>query len=142
MAKLHKFLALSPAERGLLLATYGLLNGVRLGLWRVPYLKLQRYLERISHPQPSQEDLSITHIIWAVNTASRYSPGKPKCLARALTTQVWLCRQGYISELKFGVMKNPQGQMEAHAWVEHKGQVVIGQLSNLQNFKPLPAFKA
>ena len=51
-------------------------------------------------------------------------------------------RQGYTSELKFGVMKNPQGQVEAHAWVEHEGMVVIGQLGNLQNFKSLPAFRS
>jgi hypothetical protein len=68
-------------------------------------------------------------------------PGGAKCLARALTTQVLLNRQGYLPDLRIGVAKATAGQLEAHAWIEYQGQVVMGHLNDLARYLPLPSLE-
>jgi hypothetical protein len=46
---------------------------------------------------------------------------------------------GYASELRIGVAKGEQGELEAHAWVEYQGKVIIGGLSTLSRYVPLPS---
>lgn len=121
--------------------TFILLATIRLGLWLLPFQTLLQGLEKLSRSgflslsvSPS---LSISHIVWRVNVSSRYLPGV-KCLARALATQLLLNRCGYSSDLQIGVAKSEQGELEAHAWVEYQGKVIIGGLSTLSRFIPLP----
>jgi hypothetical protein len=83
---------------------------------------------------PPISTTTIDQIVWAVSVASRYLPGEVKCLARALATQILLHRYGYTATLCLGVAKGEKGQLEAHAWVESQGEVVIGGLSNLSSF--------
>lgn len=140
MKRLRNFLRLKPDDRNLLIYTYLLLNGIRLGLWRLPFAKLQRYLDRLgdaSFPGQSIAVYRLQTLIWAVNQSSHYSPGLVKCLARALTTQVLLKQQGYPCELRIGVAKGQTGTIEAHAWIESRGQIVIGYLPDLSRYKPL-----
>ncbi|MEL7354765.1 MAG: lasso peptide biosynthesis B2 protein [Cyanobacteria bacterium J06560_5] len=142
LLRLHKFMRLSTQERRLLLEAYSLLNAIRLGLWLLPFVGLCNYLDKIyTSPSADFQQLSISLITRTVNISSRYSPGYPKCLARALTTQVLMRRRGYSPELKIGVMRGITGQFEAHAWIEYGGSVVIGDLANLKSFTPLPALR-
>jgi hypothetical protein len=64
-----------------------------------------------------------------------------KCLARALATQILLSRCGYPSHLRFGIVKEKEGHLQAHAWVESQGEVVMGDLRNLSEFTPLPSLE-
>ena len=146
MNPVHKFLRLSSRHQHLLLKTYFLLLGVRLGLWLLPFNTLRKLLTFLGQSSTKTIDSpenvqwrSLRQAIWAVEASSKRMPGGVKCLARALTTKVLLDRRGCPSELKIGVTKNDTGQLEAHAWVEAQGQVVIGQLSNLQEYIPLPS---
>jgi hypothetical protein len=61
-----------------------------------------------------------------------------KCLARALATQHLLAVNGYGAQLRIGVAKESSGKLEAHAWVEYQGNVIIGGLQHLSAFTPLP----
>jgi hypothetical protein len=143
MKRLRKFFNLTPSDRHILLNAVLLLGAIRLGMWLLSFKMLQQILTKLNQakfaPQ-TLEQLSIKKIIWAVNVASSYTPGHIKCLARALTTQVLLNRCGYSPELRIGVAKGNKGQFEAHAWVENDGEIVIGNLSNLGRFTPLPSF--
>jgi hypothetical protein len=40
--------------------------------------------------------------------------------------------------LRIGVAKGEAGKLEAHAWVESQGRIVIGGLRDLPYFTPLP----
>ena len=64
-------------------------------------------------------------------------PGGALCLARALTAQVLLEQQGCWPVLHIGVAKSEKGELQAHAWLEIDGQVVIGGLSDLARYQPL-----
>ena len=146
MHQLLKFLRLPTSDRQLLVGTFMLLGLVRLGLWLLPFQKLQELLRRVSQvgiineTERSQNNCrTVDTVIWAVHVSSHYMPGRVKCLARALTTQVITQRQGYSPELRIGVAKGESGQLEAHAWVELQGRVVMGFLQDLDRFSPMPS---
>ena len=131
---------LSTSDRHLLIQSFILLSFVRIGLGILPFKTLRKLLIRISHSDLEETSQNLTHtpnkIIWAVNLVSRYMPGV-KCLAKALTTQVIMSQNGYLSQLKIGVVKGKKGQLEAHAWVEYQGIIVMGDLSDLERYTPL-----
>ncbi|NET30807.1 MAG: lasso peptide biosynthesis B2 protein [Cyanothece sp. SIO1E1] len=144
MRRLRKFLGLGEGDRHLLVKAFILLGFVRLGLWLLPFRILLQLLTKISHTICKLRGLkpvSIGKVIWAVNLSTRWIPGGAKCLARALTTQFFLQRSGYSSELRIGVAKDAIGKLEAHAWIEIQGQVVIGHLSDLSRYTTLPSFE-
>lgn len=144
MKQLLKFFHLGSGDRKLLLKTFILLGLVRLGLWLLPFTTLRRVLvsiSRVKSPQQEVNQREVAKVIWAVNQSSRYMVGEVKCLARALTTQVLMSRRGYLSELRIGVAKSETGQLEAHAWIESQGQVLIGHLRDLSRFTLLPSWE-
>ena len=51
--------------------------------------------------------------------------------------QVLLGRQGEPSELRLGVAKDDWGALQAHAWLESNGAVVVGGELDLGEFTPL-----
>ena len=161
MKSLHKFWLLSWDDRILFLTAWVILSCLRLGLWLLPFRLLMRLLSIQPHhaiaspfnrkkyaaPVLSMLDksddcqVSVEIITWAVETASRYTPGGVKCLARALTTQLLMKRYGYVPTLQIGVAKGKDGKLEAHAWIEHQGKVAIGNLADLSRFVPLPSLE-
>ena len=140
MKLLRKFLSLTHSDRHLLVSAVFLLGAIRLGLWLLPFPTWRRLLVSRTETTPelkAAEPASQNRVVWAVKVASRYIPGV-KCLALALATKVLLAHQGYISELRIGVVKSKSGQLEAHAWVESQGKIVIGGARDLSYYTPLP----
>jgi hypothetical protein len=142
-----RFIQITPQDRNLFLKTYVLLTFVRLGLvWR-SFNRLRNLLERISRPHPAaiaaidplKQRQLVVRIQWAVNACCKFTPGSVKCLARALTMKTLLDQYSCPSKLMIGVDKNGADQLEAHAWIEYEGHVVMGQLNDLSRFKPLPS---
>jgi hypothetical protein len=62
----------------------------------------------------------------AVLAASRLLPGTSSCLAQALAGRILLRREGLPCELRIGVNRTSHRGIEAHAWLESEGQVVLG----------------
>ena len=144
MKKLHKLLKFSGNEFRVLLYSCLILNIIRLALWLLPFSFLRQKLAQFSSMwicvnQP--QSVSVKFIVWTVNVAGRYTPRGAKCLARALTSQLLLTRYGYVHQFHIGVAKGPANTLEAHAWIEYKGRVVIGWLGNLSKFKSLEGAK-
>lgn len=143
MKHLSKFLALNYQKKLLLFSTFILLILVRMGLLLLSFKRLQQLLSNISNPKPQRQDkyqISIDKIVWAVEVSSHYMPGGVKCLARALTCQVFMSRHGYTSNLCIGVAKDIQGELKAHAWLENQGKVVIGNVPDLSHFNQITSF--
>ena len=142
-----KFLNLTNEERILLLKTFFLLKLVRLGLWVYPYGRLLQFLDKVSlsfsqNYKVTQQvnKIELTKITWAINLSSSYSFGEVKCLAKALTTKVIMINYGYSPQLHIGVALK-SGRLEAHAWVENEGEVIIGYLRDLSRFSQLKYLK-
>lgn len=110
---------------------------VRLGLWLLPFDTLRRWVERQASPRSSHSGASADQIVWAVGRASHYVPGAHSCLPRALVAHILFRREGYPSELHIGVALDEHKKLQAHAWVESQGRVLIGD-TDLTRFTPLP----
>jgi Transglutaminase-like superfamily len=142
MAKWAKLLRLTKDKRQLLLKACLVLTSIRLGLYLLPFQLLMRVIGAAckADTQPTATSPNpVESVIWAVQGISRHLPGNPKCLAQALTTKVLLHQQGYVSKLQIGVAKSDNGSLEAHAWIEYEGRIVIGNLRDLSRFIPLPS---
>lgn len=142
MKPLLKFFQLSLKDKWLLLETGVLLNLTRLALELLPFQTTQRILAKLRGQASSIRQIdSVDKVIWAVEVISRYSPGTTTCLPRALVTQLLLARRGYTPVLRIGVAHSETGKLEAHAWVENQGNIVIGKLGDLARFIPLPSLE-
>jgi hypothetical protein len=142
MRKLRSFLRMRSRDRILLLMTFILMATIRLGLWLLPFrllLKLHTKMMYLIPKASNPKQVSLANIIAYINLSTRYMPGGAKCLARALTTQILMHRYNHLGELRLGVAKSTTGNLEAHAWIEHQGQVIIGNLEDLPRFIPLPS---
>lgn len=141
MKQILRFVRLAPQDRNLFLKAYILLIIVRLGLFLRSFNRLCKLLERFSSSNSStvsDRPLLIRRVAWAVDASCKLMPGSVKCLARAMTMKTLLDLHHCPSTLMIGVDKNEVKQLEAHAWVEYEGHVVMGQLHDLNRFKPLP----
>jgi hypothetical protein len=138
MTELTRFLQLPPCKRRLLIQAAVLLALIRAGLWFLPFEVLLRLTRRIGAPaRPGHGGgVPVGSIIWAVRRASRLVPGAT-CLTQALVGRVLLARAGHLSELRIGVRKSPVAGFEAHAWLEHGGEVVLGELDDLSRYVPM-----
>lgn len=72
-----------------------------------------------THPTPER-------ITWAIAAAGRRMPGGRNCLAQAVAAEALLTRFGYPSEFRIGARRTGGGELQAHAWLESHGQVLIG----------------
>ena len=131
-SRLPRFFLRSAVERRLLLEAFFTLWRVRLELWLLPFGRVTRLSKRLSSETSRVEIVRLTKTLSA---ASRYVP-QATCLTRALAGQRLLAAQGYASRLRMGVRKDG-GHLKAHAWLEHQGRVVVGQVSNLADYRPL-----
>ncbi len=94
------------------------------------YQTLTRILDKTSKADTptQQDDAAIDKVVWAVSAASKYIPLNATCLPQALTAKVLLERRGKRGALRFGVIKDPMGELLGHAWLEIDGRVVIGAM--------------
>lgn len=141
MQTVKKFFALAPSDQRLVLTAASWVATIRLGLWLLRLQNTQRLLARfaktraaINHPPAASPE----RIAWAVQAASRYVPDAA-CLVQALAAQTLLARNGYAAEVRIGVALE-QGVLQAHAWVESQGKVLIGGGSVLDHLTPLTNF--
>ncbi len=136
-----RFVRLPAAERRLLVKAALLFSAIRLGLWLLPFETVRRLLAKVAEAPTGFRETdrsSADRIIWAVEAASRHLPGARTCLPQALAAQVLLARRGHPALLRIGVVKGEKGHLEAHAWLESRGRIVIGG-SELDRYTPLAA---
>lgn len=124
---IRKFLSLPPKERMLLIRALLLVAAVRLGLWVIPFSRLQRLvLWMAAKPGRDRAEIFSTEkLAWAIEMASRFVP-KATCLTQAMAAKILFGIYGCDSLLKIGVARGEDGRMLAHAWLESRGRAVVG----------------
>lgn len=134
---INKFFRLPGADRSLLVRSMVLVGTARLALWVLPFNVVRRMLSRPVH-RSSGAHATTEKIGWAISVAKRFVP-RGNCLPQALAAESLLRRSGHPVELRIGVAKTDQGRLEAHAWVESGGRLVVGDLTQgLDTYTPLP----
>ena len=94
---------------------------VRLALWCLPLERLRAFASRTRRRQEADPH----PIVRGVATAARFVPGA-SCLVRALAAQILLARAGVPATLRLGIRKDPDGKFQAHAWLEWRGEPLLG----------------
>jgi hypothetical protein len=128
MRLLKRYQNLSASERRLFFLALFLVLVIRAALWTLPFRVTRTWMERFRKPDGDWCELdrrSIRQVTWAVQSASRRIP-RATCLTQAMATQVLLGRLGQDSELHLGVARSPRGHLEAHAWIEAQGRIILG----------------
>lgn len=140
MELLRKLARTSWREKDLLLRAAFLVLLIRVGLHVVSFKRLQRMLDDSADPAeyPRTRDESyIDDVVWAVRALARRTLGDKPCLVQALAARWMLGRAGFDTRLRIGVVKGPDKELLAHAWLDYEGDTVIGGRSSISRFKPL-----
>jgi hypothetical protein len=130
MRLLCRFLRLPPDDRRLLVSAALVLGLVGAALRLISFKKLLNLTDDLSHrssPIQDSSSPSSERIAWAITAVGRRIPFLSKCLIQAVTTKILLARWGYPAVMQVGVNRGENGQLEAHAWVESKGAIVMGE---------------
>lgn len=101
------------------------LVAARTGLTCLPYGSVARLVARIPARHRTPDEVSPERCARAVRRASRLVPG-PGCLPQAIAAQCLLRRDGWSSQIVFGVAHGKDGGLEAHAWLSNDGRIVVG----------------
>jgi hypothetical protein len=140
MGKTLKFLQLPFGHQKLLYQAMVVVGLIRVGLWIMPFRMVTRILSVLTRrdvPDSLGETIASRDpdykVAWRIKMVSRWIPGAT-CLTQALATQLLLRRRGQVSDLRIGVAKGESGKLEAHAWVELNGRVIIGKLPDLYRY--------
>ena len=84
------------------------------------------------------EAASIERVAFAIPRAAARVPWKATCLVQALAAKRWLDRMGVASQLKLGARKSGEQALDAHAWLEAGGRVVVGgEIADYAEFPPV-----
>ena len=115
---------------GLLLYAGTLTVCVRAGLLTQSLSRVTRGLRRIATSLPQWRSSSRRYRMraaWAAHAVGRRLFPERPCLTQALVLQYLLLRRrDDAAELHIGVTKGEDGTLQAHAWVERNGRVLIG----------------
>ena len=130
----RRFLRYSFADRVLLVKVTLLVLFVRIGLNLIGFRRLRALLAKTAKKKSAPHDPArISRMAWAVAAASRHVPADASCLTQALSTEALLGRMGQRSDLRIGVARDG-AELEAHAWLEVDGEVVIGDNIDISRF--------
>jgi hypothetical protein len=140
MKRVHQFAELSPQERSLLLRAVILVVAVRLALWTMPLRAVRKLLAKYATTSANLPAIPVKRLSWAVQAAARRIPAA-SCLTQALALQHLLACAGHPAELRIGVAKDTTRGFQSHAWVEYRGQILLGDNGELEHYSPILALK-
>lgn len=142
MRKIIKFIRLPFIEKKLLILSALLLVASKISLSLFSFKSLLNYIDSLKQKPESKKTYNISEekIVWAVEVAGKYVP-YATCLVRAITAQALLKKYGFSSDLRIGILKNDKGKIDAHAWIERHGKIIIGNLDDLSRFNAFPTLK-
>ncbi|MBT5872066.1 MAG: lasso peptide biosynthesis B2 protein [Candidatus Latescibacteria bacterium] len=141
MNRILRFYRLPDSEQHLLMVALILGAAIRIALWILPFRVVRTMIFEWSDASavPYQTNRRIIETIaWSVETSSRFIPSAT-CLVQALVTKVLLDRRGVSNDLRIGVAKEEGGRLEAHAWIEYQGEIVLGAVEDLARFTEFPS---
>src|SRR5688572_20349926 len=146
MGRLRSFFRLPWRKQRALVTAGFAITCVRVAITVLPFQTVRRGLGRLartpSHVRAPGDQATIDTIVWSLSTAGRTLPPAGRCLIEALAGHVLLGRKGVETDLRIGVLRDPDGTFKAHAWLEKGDRVVLGELgADLKRYTPFPALR-
>ena len=118
-----------------------LLHFAKLVIQLMPFKKIASrigslHVESTYDLQSIEEPLKIAH---AVRRASRYTLHESKCYDQALAAKALLGQIGLPATIYFGLAKESENQLIAHAWVRCGNKIVTGK-AGMDRFTVIACF--
>jgi hypothetical protein len=136
--RIRQLSELSPLQWWIILIAVFMLPMIALSLRLSGFKQTKNRMSRLIPDRKANilsrdDELSRAQLISrAVVIAGNHGVYRANCLKQALLLWWLLARRGILSELKLGTQKIPQDTFSAHAWVEYRGNVLIGE-SNIED---------
>jgi Transglutaminase-like superfamily len=143
MAGVARFFALAPAERLCTLEAAVSLLVVRLAFGLLPFAAALRLL-RIAQGETGAGRVAARDALdvgRAVSRAARAVPFRAVCLQQAFAALLMLRRRGLAATVQFGLARDPEGDLKAHAW-SRCGELPVTGVAVARGFVPVAAFVA
>ena len=71
-------------------------------------------------------DQAIDRVAFAIPRMGARVPWHATCLVQAIAARNWLSRKGVRSSIRLGARKHEGEAIDAHAWLEAEGRLVVG----------------
>ena len=137
MTAIRRFLTLPAAARAIVARSLLLLPVVAALLGMTGFARTRAWLRPPHRRAPAIEALEPREVARLVHgAAARLRVG---CLPRSLVLLRFLDCYGERVHLRFGVLKTPEGSLEAHAWIELDGAALCESANLLTRYAALPA---
>jgi hypothetical protein len=138
LSNLEKLIELSFAELGMLGLSVLMLPVVSVLLKLRGFQRTERLMAWFSRSGTGQaaSHARVSQAARMVSIAAFRGPLKSQCLEQAITLWWMLGVMGISSTIRFGIYKSGNS-VEAHAWLLHDDNIVIGQMDTLKEYTPL-----
>lgn len=123
--KLHRFGALSTADRWLLLRAVFWLGVARVQMVVTPFEEMATGNARETSADEADPEL-LRRIGFAVTTAGANVPWRSDCFPQTIAARAMLKRDGYASTIHLGVERIGDDTLSGHAWLTCGDTVVVG----------------
>ena len=136
--KIQRFAALPARGQWTLLRVAATVAFVRIALWVLPFRWVCSFVCNLPVATDVRDGVSVSALEWSVSVVSRRIP-LASCLTQALALRWLLVRAGHPASLRIGVAKDGARGFAAHAWVESRGQILLGSEGETIGFAPILA---
>jgi transglutaminase superfamily protein len=116
---------LSGADYRLLMRVLPLALAVAIALRTLRWTAVRGLVASLKSRTSDRDDLSADRLVWALNVVGHRVPPLRNCLVRALVAEIALGSSALPVRVTIGV-ERAAGSVEAHAWVEQNGRVILG----------------
>ena len=130
MKRLAKFLSLEPRKKRFYFGAFLLLVFINFSLKCFSFDRTRRFLNwaaKALRRPPSGRGNFAVEIGMAVSAAARQPFARASCLTQSLAALFLLNCRGEPFDFRFGAIKGDDGRLQAHAWVESRGKIVVGE---------------
>lgn len=121
MKHLINFLKLPFQIKITMIEAFLCLGFSRFIIWRFQFKRFAWIFGEVNRETEFSNDTidikKVKEVSRAIQIMSRYTFWESKCLAQAYAAKIMLNRRKQKSTVYFGVAKDQQGEMTAHAWV-------------------------
>ncbi len=143
MNLLFKFLQLPKERKSLIIKAIVLLLAIKLGCYFLSFKTICRIIQKKTVTKSKTDIKTLKHdVIWSIEAASNHLPFTKTCLIKALAAQILLSNYGYQSNIKIGITKSKNDLLDAHAWIESSGDIIMGNTDKLSEYKELELIKS
>lgn len=134
--RIVRFLSLTGEEKRIFCRAFLLCNLYRKRLARQPFhFLLQTAQTEIEKKRVIyQTTLPVNRVAWLIERACQ-TIFRNSCLPQAFTGYRLFAEYGWQPKLHIGAKKGEQRELRAHAWLSVDGQVTLGSLPNLNEFR-------